>query len=157
VINSPIISNNKSETTQTRQIDNAIDLDISLIGSSGEIPVSPIELPFIPVTPVDELEQPEDYFNGYVRKFEETFPDDDLLGSVEPSKDEEPILVVTGIDLDKVLSPVATPEKVAEQIGGAATKEEIKPIIESQPKGTLQEEPKNLNEIDFTALLSQFN
>ena len=156
VINNPVISNSKNVTTQTRQNDEVVDLNISLIEDSGGIPVPPIEPPVIPITPVDELEQPEDYFNGYVKKSEETFPEDDLLGSVEPSKDVEPVLVAAGIDLDKVLSPAA-PEKVAEPIGGVAIQEEIRPIIESQPKGTLQEEPKNLNEIDFTALLSQFN
>lgn len=155
--NSPVISDSDSVTTQTRLNDNAVDLDRSLIEGSDGIPVPSIEPPVIPVTPVDELEQPEDHFNGYVREFEETYPEDDLLGSVEPSKDaEEPVSITTGIDLDKVLSPAA-PEKVAEPVGGVAVQEEIKPIIESQPKETPQEEPKNPNEIDFSALLSQFN
>jgi len=151
-------SDRDSVETPTRQDAKIIDLDMNLTenGSDG-IPVPSIELPVIPVVPVDELEQPEDYFNGYVREFEETFPEDDLLGSVEPSTElsVEPETKPTGIDLDKVLSP-AIPEK-GNDIGGEKESEEIKPIIESQPKKTLQEESKNPNEIDFTALLSQFN
>ena len=152
-----------SENTQPGQDSQIVDLDRSLTGDSDGIPVLPAE-PVIPVSPVDELEQPEDYFNGYVRESEETFPEDDLLASVEPSKEIEPESKPTELNLDLILNPVTpiivatTPAPVPEvKAGGEEKVQEISPIIESQPKTTLQEKPKNTNEIDFSALLSQFN
>jgi hypothetical protein len=119
-----------------------IDLDSDLLKSST-----------IPVTPVDELDQPEDCLNGYSEKI---YPEDDLIGSIEPSKDEEPVVSNTGIDLDKVLNVIQTAPSEKNPIGGEKKTEEIN-ITESKQKVTPKEEPKNPNEIDFSALLSQFN
>jgi hypothetical protein len=130
-VNNPLISSK----------DTAIDLDKNLTES-------------LPVTPVDELDQPEDYFNEYVSDFEKSYPEDDLLESIEPSKDETPEVSSTGIDLDKVLSTIQTAPL---ETGGEKKPEKQINIIESQQKVTPKEEPKNPNEIDFSALLNQFN
>jgi hypothetical protein len=127
-----------------------VNLDVSLTEStSGEIPVPPEVQTPEPIKSVDEIEQPEDYFNQYVREFEETFPEDDLLATIEPSKEIEPGVSSTHIDLDKILVPSTV-------IGGEQKTNESK-LSESNQKVIPQEKPKDPNEIDFSALLSQFN
>ena len=133
------------------------DINNSLISSDPQAAIVDLdknltESSTIPVTPVDELAQPEDYFNEYVS--EKSYPEDDLLESVEPSKEETSEVSGTGIDLDKVLSTLQTTPL---EIGGEKKPEKQINIIESQQKVTPEKEPKNPNEIDFSALLSQFN
>lgn len=130
--------------------DVVVDLDVGLIeANTGVIPEPAVE-PVKPVEHVDEMEQPEDYFNEFVNEFEKEFLDDDLLDSIAPSKEANPEPVVSQmIDLDKVLEPATT-------LGGE--KQSIEPkIMEPIQKETPQEKQKDPNEIDFSALLSQFN
>jgi hypothetical protein len=135
------------EITQT-QPGTVVDLDLSLTEAGvGEISVLPVEPPVESIKHVDEVEQPEDYFNEYVSEFEKNFPDDDLLESIEPSKEAVPDTPKMGIDLDKILVP---------SIGGEQKPIESK-LPESNQKETLQEKQKDPNEIDFSTLLSQFN
>jgi hypothetical protein len=93
---------------------------------------------------VDEMEQPADDLTEFIKSLPEN---DDVLNSIESSKESEPEIPVIQIDLDKVLTLTTT--------GGEQKTNESK-LPESDQKKT-QEKPKDPNEIDFSALLSQFN
>lgn len=156
-INSPIISENVLEINSLTIPTEpgpaiVVDLDAGLTEATTEVlPEPSVEHTVKPVELVDEMEQPGDYFNEYVSDFEKEFPDDDLLDSVEPSKETspEPDVSQTEIDLDKILVPATI-------LGGEQKTIEPK-ITEPIQKETPQEKQKDPNEIDFSALLSQFN
>jgi hypothetical protein len=150
-VNNPAISQKAPEINNNSAFEtNVVDLDASLTGNGSKIP-GVFSKPVEPVKSVDEMEQPKDDLSEYISNLEKSFPEDDSLASVEPSGETtiEPEVITTEIDLDKILIPVTF-------IGGEQQSKESK-LKESKPKETLQEKQKNPNEIDFSALLSQFS
>jgi len=168
VLGADVWEGTESKSEETKTVDPAKPITAEILDPLSLLETKVKNLSTVDLTPInndskteaesDSVNMDEDLsdpLTNYVSKLEKSFPDDDPLASVEPSKEIPETEVKSGpynLDLDKILTPNVHTSTVT---GGEF--KEPKSTVEAETKVTQQVPQKNSNQMDFSALLSQFS